>query len=127
METATPMAVAILLFVLGLSYLLHAVFWLSLMRSVMAEPERLFPIAMAMIVAGVFIGQGYDNWNGTWSIFVTALGWLMVIQGATFLLLPNLIHHYQKLSDRFIRTYMRFGGLVLMVLGVLLWNAKVGW
>jgi uncharacterized protein YjeT (DUF2065 family) len=127
MESITPMAVAILLFVLGLSYLLQTGLWLSYMRRVMAQPERLFPMAMAMVVAGVIIGHGYNNWNGTWSIFVTVLGWLMVFKGVAILLLPNLLRHYQKLSDRFIRIYMRFGGLVLMILGVLLWNAKVGW
>jgi uncharacterized protein YjeT (DUF2065 family) len=124
MDTLIPLDVAAVLFVLGLSYLLQTDLWIKFMRRSTANPELLFPLAMVLIAAGVIVGYGYNNWNGTWPIFVTALGWLMALKGAVILLLPKLIQRYERLSDKFFRIYLRFGGALLMVLAVLLYRAN---
>jgi len=112
--------VAAVLVILGCSYLLQTERWLKLTRRFLQEPERFFPVAVAMAATGVMVGYGYDDWSGTWPIFVTLLGWLLALEGAVILLLPGLIYGFRRLSDTFLRVYLRCGGALLMILGGLL-------
>jgi len=123
MNGLVPVLVALTLAVLGLSYLLQTDRWLAFTRSAMDAPQHFFPAALVMVATGAAIGCGYDNWNGTWTIFVTLLGWLLALEGAVLLVAPGLIQKFRFLSDRFLRLYLRFGGLVLIVLGGLLARA----
>ena len=118
-----PVIVAGMLAVLGLSYLLQTDRWLRVTRRFTKQPERFFPGAVAMTVAGLVIGYGYDNWSGTWPLFVTLLGWLLALEGAVILLLPGLIQKFQRLPDPFLRIYLRGGGVLLVLLGSLLWRS----
>lgn len=126
MSDAIPMVVAAVLATLGCSYLLQTERWLRMTRRFLAEPERIFPVAVAMTAAGILIGYGYRNWSGTWPIFVTSLGWLLALEGAVILLAPGPIQRLQRLSDPFLRLYLRCGGILLLALGTLLWR-HVAW
>jgi hypothetical protein len=118
-----PVIIAVMLVVLGLSYLLQTERWLRVTRRFTKQPERFFPAAVAMTAAGLVIGYGYNNWSGTWPLFVTLLGWLLALEGAVILLLPGLIKKFQRLSDPFLRIYLRGGGALLVLLGGLLWRS----
>ena len=122
MQFLIPIVVAVLLMVLGLSYLLQGRRWILLARRIMAEPEQFFAAAVVMVAAGQGIAWGYDNWSGTWPLFVTLLGWLVSIEGALILLFPGFIRAFQRLSDRFLGWYLRIGGVILLLLGALLWR-----
>ena len=123
MADLIPIAVAVTLAVLGLSYLLQTRRWLNLTRRFMEQPERFFPAAVAMTASGIMIGYGYNDWSGTWPIFVTVPGWLLALEGAVILLLPAVIQKFRRLSDPFLRVYLRTGGILLLVLGGLLWRS----
>ena len=120
MHTLIPVVVAVTLVVLGLSYALQTTRWIAFTRHITAQPEGFFPIAVIMMVAGTGIAAGYDNWSGTWPIFVTLLGWLLALEGALILLFPKLIEKLRGLPDGFLRWYLRAGGAVLVLLGALL-------
>ena len=81
MNETIPVIVALTLIILGMSYLLQTERWLQLTRRIGAKPETFFPAAIVMVAAGSAIGIGYNNWNGTWPIFVTALGYLLALEG----------------------------------------------
>ncbi len=123
MTEFAPVIVAATLAVLGVSYLLQTDRWLGLTRRLMAEPEYFFPAAMVMMAAGITVGYGYGRWSGAWPLFVTLLGWLLALQGAVILVLPGLVQKFQRLSDKFLRIYLRAGGVLLLVLGILLWRS----
>lgn len=123
MADLIPILIAVTLAVLGLSYLLQTERWLILTRRFTEHPERFFPAAVAMTASGITIGYGYNDWSGTWPIFVTLLGWLLALEGALILLLPGMIQKFRQLSDPFLRIYLRSGGILLLVLGVLLWRS----
>ena len=120
MRGLIPVLVAGVLAALGLSYLLHAPRWLSLLRWLAEAPERLFLPALGMVATGIVIGYGYDSWHGTWPIFVTALGWLLALEGLVLLLAPGVVRRLLALPDRFLLNYTRAGGVLLAVLGALL-------
>jgi len=123
MSALAPVLVAVILPVLGLSYLLQTDRWLNITRRIMDEPQQYFPSAIMMVAAGVAIGYGYGAWIGTWRIFVTLLGWLLALEGALILVLPGVLQKLRRLPDRFLRLYLRFGGLLLIILGGLLWRS----
>lgn len=121
MRSLIPALVAIFLVVLGVSYLVHARRWVRLVQELAERPERLFPMALVMLAAGVIIGYGYDSWHGTWPIFVTAFGWLLAVEGVVLLLVPGLVRRViTSVTDRFLLAYTRIGGVVVIVLGALL-------
>lgn len=122
MQFIIPNVVALLLVVVGLSYLLQTERWIRLTRHILEQPERLFLTAMAMLAAGATIALAYDNWYGTWPLFVTLLGWLLAIKGAMILLFPGLYTFFNRVSDNYMRWHLRIGGLVVVVLGGLLWR-----
>jgi uncharacterized protein YjeT (DUF2065 family) len=122
MQYIIPNVVAILLVVLGLSYLIQSRRWISLTRYILDQPERLYPIAIVLLAAGSTIALAYDNWYGTWPLFVTLLGWLMAAKGALILLFPGLFQKFNRVPDNYLTWHLRLGGLVVIVLGGLLWR-----
>ncbi len=115
-----PALLAVGLMVLGASFLLQAPRWMILLRRIMANPESYFLGALVEMMAGLLLALSYDRWDTTWPIFTTLLGWLMALEGALFLLAPNLFQSFNRLSDKFILRYARFGGIFLLALGILL-------
>ncbi len=115
-----PAIVAAGLIILGTSSMIQAQRWLMVLRSLFAKPESYFPGAIVEMLAGLVLALSYNLWDGTWPLFTTILGWLMALEGAAFLLAPGLFQGFNRLSDGFILKYLRFGGIVVAILGVLL-------
>lgn len=112
--------IALLLLALGLSYLLRTSAWIGFLRDLAGEPWRLFPLALGLVAAGAFIVATYDDWSTRTGIFITALGWLMLLEGSAFLLWPRLAALTDKLSTAFLSRYLRLGGLLLVAVGLML-------
>lgn len=117
-----PYVLSGVLVVLGLSYIFQAGRWVMLSTYYVDNPERLFPVAIIMVAAGQAIAAGYDSWHGTWPIFVTAFGWAMSIKGALILLFPSWLGIIRRMNDGFFILYVRAGGVLLVILGVLLYR-----
>ncbi len=115
-----PAIVAMGLIVIGASSSLQASRWLIVLRGLFARPESYFLGAMVEMVAGLVLALSYNRWDGTWPLFTTILGWLMAIEGAAFLLAPGMFQGFNRLSDGFVMKFLRFGGIAVVVLGVLL-------
>ncbi|HMB60179.1 MAG TPA: hypothetical protein VKN35_09735 [Xanthomonadales bacterium] len=122
MQYIIPNVVAWILMIAGLSYLLQSARWISLTRYTLEQPERLYPTAIVMVAAGISIALSYDNYYGTWPLFVTLLGWLLAGEGALILLFPGLLQLFNRVSDSYLRWHLRIGGLIALVLGALLWR-----
>lgn len=115
-----PAILSIVLMVLGGSFLLHWQTWNTLLRGILADPQRYFLGAIVEVALGLWLALGYDRWDSTWPIFTTAFGWLMALEGAAFLLAPRLFSGFNRFSDRTMSLYLRLGGILLVVLGALL-------
>jgi hypothetical protein len=117
---AIELTIAIFLLTLGTSYLVQAEQWKQFLNNAIDRPTRLFPIAAAMVAAGVFVGVSYKNWSSTWPIFISMLAWLMALEGALILIVPGFLKYLAGIPDRLLGWYLRLGGLLLIVLGGLL-------
>ena len=123
MANAIELTVSIFLLALGASYLFQHEQWALFLREAIQRPRQLFPLALAMLAAGVFIGTAYNDWSSTWPVFITVLAWLMALEGALILNVPGFLRPLQKVPDRFLTGYLRAGGLLLIILGsLLLWH-----
>ena len=111
---------ALCLLVLGASYLLVSNRWVAFLQDAIRQPHRLFPLALGMLAAGIFIGAAYNDWTSTWPIFISAFSWLMAAEGALILVFPQYLKKLERIPEGFLRWYLRFGGLLLLVLGGLL-------
>jgi uncharacterized protein YjeT (DUF2065 family) len=115
-----PLILAIALMVMGASCLSQTRIWAGLLRDIGEQPQKYFLAALGEVVLGLVLALGYNHWQGTWPIFTTVFGWLMVLEGTAFLLAPGLFRWFVRLSDRAIGLYLRCGGLFLLGLGALL-------
>jgi hypothetical protein len=115
-----PAVVAAGLTILGISSVVQAPRWLTVLRSIFLKPESYFPHAIVELAAGLLLALSYDRWEGIWPTFTTLLGWLMAIEGALFLIAPGLMQGLNRCSDSFILKFLRIGGSAAVVLGILL-------
>lgn len=115
-----PAILAIILMLLGASFLAQTQAWQRVLRSLLEQPERYFFAAIAEVLVGLTLALSYDRWDATWPIFTTVFGWLMVLEGSCFLLAPGLFSRFKRLGNRGINLYLRGGGAILLVLGGLL-------
>jgi hypothetical protein len=111
---------SIFLLVLGSSYLLQQRHWSRLFREASRQPAHFLPFALMMLTAGLAVALGFNDWSGTWPVFITAFGWLMALEGAMILVNPGWLGWFRGISDRFLSLYFRLGGVLLIVLGGLL-------
>ena len=126
MANAIELTVSIFLLALGASYLFQHEQWALFLRETIQRPRQLFPLALAMLAAGVFIGAAYNDWSSTWPIFITVIAWLMALEGAIMLLFPGFLNRLEKVSDNFFALYFRAGGVLLIILGALLYGHFFG-
>mgnify|MGYP001828172259 FL=1 len=55
-----------------------------------------------------------------WPVVVTLLGWILAVKSALFLLFPQVMGIFSGWTDRFMTTWIRAGGLLLVMLGAIL-------
>jgi hypothetical protein len=115
-----PAIVAAALVILGVSSVVQAPRWVTVLRGIFSKPESYFLGAIVEVAAGLLLALSYDRWDGTWPTFTTLLGWLMAIEGALFLIAPGLMQGLNRCSDSFILKFLRFGGIFTVILGILL-------
>jgi uncharacterized protein YjeT (DUF2065 family) len=108
--------------VLGLSYLLQPGQWIQFLSELANKPHRSLPLALAMLTAGTFSGFAYNDWTATWPIFISAFSWLLALEGAILLVYPASLTRLQKIPDSFLKWYLRSGGILLIILGALLYR-----
>jgi len=122
MKTTIEAIFCVVMPVLGLSYLLQPGQWIQFLSELTHQPHRSLPLALAMLTAGTFSGFAYNDWTATWPIFISAFSWLLALEGAILLVYPASLTRLQKIPDSFLKWYLRSGGILLIILGALLYQ-----
>ena len=120
MQVIIGQVLAWLLLVLGLSYIANTAMWLRVVRDAMAEPARYFFMVILTLVLGLLIIATHNVWVADWPVVVTLLGWILAVKSALFLLFPQVMGIFSGWTDRFMTTWIRAGGLLLVMLGAIL-------
>lgn len=105
--------------VLGLSVLLYAKSWQTLIHQWIENHFLLFPIALFELVVGLFIVRQYNVWEGNVWVLVTLTGWCMLVEGLFYMLAPGAgIKGILRLASNVGLVYL--GGLVSLAIGAVL-------
>jgi len=105
--------------ILGMSLLLKPKYWHKLAEKISKDAILLMPAMIANLVIGLLILQVYNEFtNGIW-LLITITGWLMVMKGGLFILLPE---SYTKKWIEASRNaeIIKLAGAVTAIMGTLL-------
>lgn len=104
------------LVILGLWKLIYSETFMKVLNSVKASPGLLYYSSAAYVWVGLTVLSQYDMWDMSSFVFVTILGWFMVIRGILGLFAPHmLLDMYYKRPNS-----AKVCGLISLVWGILL-------
>lgn len=108
-----------ILLLIGLSVLLHAKAWKGLFDKWQKDHFSLFPVMLLTTLLGLMIIGTYNVWEFNVWILVTLLGWIMLVKGVVYFLLPgSVLKGSLGLGKNLGLLY--FGGLFWTVVGAAL-------
>jgi len=116
---------AVWLIVAGLSHLVQAELW---SQFVLKIQEHLMIAMLAGLVAsafGTFIVVAHPWDSSTASIITCVLGWMMLGKGIGYMVAPERMLRSVPISQQYLLTVIRVGGIVAMALGV--WLVTLVW
>ena len=130
MSEAIAAVVSVLIVVFGISYVVSPDPWLKLLREGVDEPHKFYPIALVILVVGLLVITTHNEWSPLWRAIITFFGWAMAIKGALYLAVPALTKKMAggvlaSWGDSGLRLYMRFAGVVMIVVGA--WLTYKSW
>lgn len=111
--------VGIVAIIKGIAFVLKSKEMHKMMKDLVSNRAIIFIIAAVELIIGLFIVINHNIWVNSWVVIVTILGWLMIIEGTSFLLLSkNMVTKFVEVFDKE-RIYLA-GGVLAIVAGALL-------
>ena len=109
----------IALIAVSIALLLKREFFAKITRDFLQQDLLRLVISFSELVAGLFIVIGHNRWEPLPAAVITFLGWVFVLEGGSYLLLP------EKYTARFINAVNRphfflASGIIGLVLGIYL-------
>ena len=109
----------IALIAVSIALLLKREFFAKITRDFLQQDLLRLVISFSELVAGLFIVIGHNRWEPLPAAVITFLGWVFVLEGGSYLLLP------EKYTARFINAvnrphYFLASGIIGLVLGIYL-------
>jgi uncharacterized protein YjeT (DUF2065 family) len=115
MAEITSNVISSMLLILGLSYLLQPGQWVRFAKEAIENPHRSLALVLFLLTLGLATVATHNLWTLDWSVVVTIIGWLMVIKATLFMLVPQFVKPFTGWSDAFMRTYIRVGGIAIVI------------
>jgi hypothetical protein len=119
MVIAVQQLSALLMLLLGLSFLLNLPLWYRYTRNVLEAPWQAIPLALVLLVVGLLIVIYHNLWLANWVIIITLTGWLFIIKALIFLLLPGTAALFGRLSEQALKTAIVIAGVTMTAVGAL--------
>ena len=100
MQTSIYLAqlVGPVLALMGLFVAIHPKRVEAMGREVLDSPTLLLMAGLLALVPGLAIVLTHNTWAADWRGLITVLGWIMLIAGASRILLPGLMQRMGRLS-----------------------------
>lgn len=119
-EVTFPIAVVTMsvMLILGCSMLFATRTWLALVREFAEKPQRLLIPGMAMVVFGLIVVFNHNIWEKDWLVAITLSGWLILLKGLSFLLIPDVVNLHTKFSDGAVKMALRVGAALIILISL---------
>ena len=119
-DVTFPIAIvtASLMLVLGCSMLFTTRSWLALLTEFSEQPHRLLIPGIATVVFGLIVIFNHNFWEKSWEVAITLAGWLILMKGLTFLLIPDVVNLHAKFPEPVVKMVMRIGGAVIILVAL---------
>ncbi|MFH1489937.1 MAG: hypothetical protein ABII06_13625 [Pseudomonadota bacterium] len=118
MSEPVSIVVSVFILILGVSYLVQPKGWTDLSRDALEHPFRYYPMFLFLLVTGVTILTLHNQWAPARSAVITAMGWILVIKSALFLIVPGLAKRFGSWSDKSLGIWIRAAGVVFTAVGL---------
>lgn len=105
----------------GLAYMVRQRYFMSVVHNFVMEKALRLVVAVAELVAGLFIITSHNTWDSTPEILVSLIGWIIAVEGAFYLLMPeSVVRSVVKVFN--VKAWYIVGGIVSIVAGAYLAN-----
>jgi len=83
-------------------------------------------VGVLELLAGLFLATAHTDWSSLPASIITAIGWLLVLEGTAYLLLSDKqMTSIIKMANN--KAWYVFGGILSILLGVYLASYGFGW
>lgn len=109
------------IFIIGLSYLLQAEYWVRMSEFAVDQPHRYFPMLLFILLLGLIIVLTHNIWVWGWPVVITIFGWIILSKAVLYLLATSVMSKFAAtMMQGPITGLLRATGAVLTVLGAIL-------
>ncbi len=109
MTEVVSQIVSIVIFTLGVSYLILTNQWVKIAQKSISSsvpyPYRLLT-ALLLIAVGLAIVIYHNLWTPFWRIIITFFGWLFVVKGTTYLVFPQIMKRFADWSEQRLQVFI---------------------
>lgn len=104
--------------VLGLSMFFNKKWTNIVIEEIFKNQGIVWLAGLITLMMGSVIVVINNIWTSGLPLFITILGWLTLLKGATILIFPNFTFSYYKKMNR--KNIFVWGGLIIFILGLIL-------
>lgn len=111
--------IGIYVLIMGVSVLTRRQFVMGMVSDLISNKPLIYVIAIIELLAGISLVVGHNIWVWSWPVIITIIGWLMVFEGAGFVLLPHkTMKRVVKVCNT--KNMYYFWSILVIVMGVYL-------
>jgi hypothetical protein len=129
METSIFLAKLLgpILFVVGLGLLVNRAAYQVVAEEVVKSRALLFLAGALNLVAGLAIVLAHNEWDLSWQVIITIIGWFLLIRGFLRILVPQQIGDFlSRILARGPQVLVGSGVVALLVGAFLAWKGYTG-
>jgi hypothetical protein len=104
--------------VLGLGMLVQPTAFLTVANDVVRSPALLYFASIIGLLGGIALVLAHNVWRQDWSVIITVLGWISVVDATFWILLPR--QWAQLWLPLMGPTFVVVGGIVVLLAGAVL-------
>lgn len=109
----------IYMILVGLIFMIRRKALMPAMQEVIKNKALIYIIAILELLAGIAIVLSHNIWVLGFEVIITIVGWLMIVEGVLYLLLPG--KYLQKLLGKFnTPVWYGAGGVAAVIIGAYL-------
>jgi hypothetical protein len=80
--------------VLGVGMLLHPAVYVAAVVDMLRSPGLIYLACFVGLLGGVALVLVHNVWERDWRVIITLLGWISIVDSASWILLPRLVQQF---------------------------------